>query len=183
MAVKATVIKADLQISDLDRAHYANYPLTIAQHPSETDLRLMVRLVAFALFADPRLEFGKGLSSDDEPDLWRRDYTGDIEQWIEIGQPEPARLRKAAGRAREVIVVNYGGRAADLWWEKNASDLKRIAHLRVLDVPADQLDALAGLFARSMQLDAYIQDGEVQLSSELGSVPVALRVRREKDGN
>lgn len=177
MAVKATVIKVDLQISDLDRSHYANYPLTIAQHPSETDLRLMVRIVTFALFADPRLAFGKGLSSDDEPDIWRRDYTGDIEQWIEIGQPEPSRLRKAAGRAREVIVVNYGGRAADLWWEKNATDLKRISHLRVLDVPADQLDALSALMARSMQLDAYIQDGEVQLSSESGSVQLAMITR------
>lgn len=177
MAVKATVIKADLQVSDLDRSHYAHYPLTLAQHPSETDLRLMVRMVAFALFADPRLAFGKGLSSDDEPDLWRRDYTGDIEQWIDIGQPEPARVRKAAGRAREVIIVNYGGRAADLWWDKHATDLKRIAHLRVLDVPADQLDALSALMGRSMQLDAYIQDGEVQLSNDNGSVPLAIRTR------
>jgi uncharacterized protein YaeQ len=98
MALKATVVKAELQVSDMDRHYYASHNLTLAQHPSETDERLMVRLLAFALNADERLEFGKGLSSDDEPDLWRRDYTGDIELWIDLGQPDESRIRKASGR-------------------------------------------------------------------------------------
>ena len=148
MALKATVVKAELQLSDLDRHHYGTYPLTLAQHPSETDERLMVRLLAFALLADERLEFGKGLSSDDEPDLWRRDYTGDIEQWVELGHPDDSRVRKAANRARQVVVFNYGGRASDVWWDKNAAALRRFDNLTVLDVPASADLQKCGLFDR-----------------------------------
>ena len=177
MALKATVVKAELQLSDLDRHHYATYPLTLAQHPSETDERLMVRLVAFALFASDRLEFGKGLSTDDEPDLWRRDYTGDIEQWIDLGQPDESRIRKACGRARQVIVVNYGGRASDLWWDKHAAALSRLDNLTVVDIDAASVDALAGLIQRSMRLNALIQDSELQLMGDTGTVALRARTR------
>ena len=105
MAANATIYKAELQVTDLDRHYYASHALTLAQHPSETETRLLVRLLAFALHADERLEFGRGLSDEDEPALWRRDYTGTIEQWIELGQPDEARLRKASGRAAQVVVV------------------------------------------------------------------------------
>src|SRR5690606_4249325 len=107
MAPNATIHRVELQGSDTDRHYYAEHNLTLAQHPSETPARLMVRLVAFALFADDRLEFGRGLSSEEEPDLWQRDYTGDIEQWIDLGQPDESRIRKACGRAKQVAVVNY----------------------------------------------------------------------------
>ena len=93
MAPKATVIKAELQVTDLDRHYYASHNLTLAQHPSETDERLMVRLLAFALHADERLEFGRGLSDEDEPALWKRNYSDEIELWIELGQPDESRLR------------------------------------------------------------------------------------------
>jgi len=178
MALKATVIKAELQLSDLDRHHYATYPLTLAQHPSETDERLMVRLVAFALFASERLEFGRGLSSDDEPDLWRRDYTGEIEQWIELGQPDESRLRKASGRARQVIVVNYGGRVADLWWDKNAAALARLDNLTVIDIDAASVAALAAMMDRNMRLNAIVQEGELQLMGDSGSVSLHVRTRK-----
>jgi uncharacterized protein YaeQ len=170
MALKATVVKAELQISDLDRHHYATYPLTLAQHPSETDQRLMVRLVAFALFADPRLEFGKGLSTDDEPDLWRRDYTGQIEQWIDLGQPDESRIRKACGRARQVVVVNYGGRAAELWWDRQSAALSRLGNLTVIDIDGESVEALAGMIERSMRLNVLIQDGELQLMGDTATV-------------
>lgn len=177
MALKATVVKAELTISDLDRHHYATYPLTLAQHPSETDERLMVRVVAFALFASERLEFGKGLSTDDEPDLWRRDYTGEIEQWIDLGQPDESRIRKACGRARQVVVVNYAGRAADLWWDKHASALARLDNLTVIDIDAASVDALAAVMQRSMRFSALIQDGELQLMGDSGSVDLRPRTR------
>ena len=177
MAPKATVIKVELQLSDLDRHHYETYPLTLAQHPSETEERLMVRLVAFALFASDRLEFGRGLSNEEEPDLWRRDYTGDIEQWIDLGQPDESRIRKASGRARQVIVVNYAGRAADLWWEKNASGLARLGNLTVIDIDGPTVEALAAMFERSMQLNAILQDGELQLMGDAGSVTLRARTR------
>lgn len=115
MALKATVFKAELQVADMDRHHYGTYNLTLARHPSETDERMMVRVLAFALFADPALGFGKGLCVDDEPDLWQKDLTGVIERWIDVGQPDEKWIRKACGRAREVVVLAYG-RALEVWW-------------------------------------------------------------------
>jgi len=135
MATNATIVKIELQISDMDRHYYASHALTLAQHPSETPQRLMVRTLAFALHAHERLEFGPGLSSEgEEPEIALRDYTGDIELWIDVGQPDESRIRKACGRSRQVVVVNYGGNAADVWWDKNANALQRVDHLR--DVPA-----------------------------------------------
>jgi uncharacterized protein YaeQ len=178
MALKATVVRAELQISDMDRHYYATHPLTLAQHPSETDERLMVRLLAFALFADERLEFGRGLSTDEDPDLWRRDYTGEVERWIELGQPDESRIRKVCGRSREVVVLNYGGRAADLWWEKNAQALARHDNLLVLDLPAAQVEALAARYARGMRFTVMIQDGEVSLLEADGAETVVQPVVR-----
>lgn len=178
MALKATVYKAELQISDMDRHYYATHALTLAQHPSETDERLMVRLLAFALFADERLEFGRGLSTEDEPDLWRKSLTGEIEQWIELGQPDESRIRKACGRAREVVVIGYSGRGFALWWEKNATALGRCGNLRVLELPAGIAESLSALLARGMQLQCLIQEGDVQLMGDAGTVDVAPIVRQ-----
>ena len=172
MALKASVHKLELQVSDMDRQYYATHALTLAQHPSETDARLMVRVLAFALFAHERLEFGRGLSTDDEPDLWRRTLDGQVEQWIELGQPDESRIRKACGRAREVVVLGYAGRAFGLWWERNAAGLARCRNLTVLELPAGCADQLAALLARGMRLQCLVQDGEVQLLGDAGAVSV-----------
>ena len=174
---KSTVVKAELQISDMDRHYYATHNLVLAQHPSETDERLMVRLLAFALYADERLEFGRGLSDEDEPALWRRDYVGDVEQWIELGHPDESRIRKACARARQVVVINYGGRASDLWWEKTAGTLSRLKNLTVLSLPADVPAQLAAIGERGMRLDVLVQDGELQLMGDRGSLAVRPDVR------
>lgn len=164
MALKATIFKAELQVSDLDSGHFGTHALTLARHPSETDERMMVRLLAFALNADDALEFGRGLSAEDEADLVKRDLTGVIELWIEVGLPDERELRKAAGRAREVKVYTYGGRSAQLWWEQNAAALGRLGNLTVIDVPEDTAAALEGLAARTMRLDCTIQEGQIWLS-------------------
>lgn len=161
MATKATIFKVDLQVADLDRNYYQGHALTLARHPSETDERMMVRVLAFALHAHASLEFGKGLSTEDEPDLWRRDLTGTIEQWIEVGLPDEKRIRRACGRAAQVIVLTYGGRPADLWWEQNQAQLKKQEKLTVINLPQPQTRALAGLVARSMQINCTIQEGEL----------------------
>src|SRR6185436_13552241 len=106
MALKSTVFRAELAVADIDRGYYADHPLVLARHPSETDERMMVRLLAFALHADPLLAFGKGLSTDEEPDLWRRDLTGAIGLWIDVGRPDERRVKKACGRADQVIVYS-----------------------------------------------------------------------------
>ncbi len=173
MALKATVHRATLQVSDLDRHYYATHALTLAQHPSETDARLMVRVLAFALFADERLAFGRGLSSEGEPDLWRHALDGVIEHWIELGQPDEADVRRACGRSRRVTVVGYSGRGFGVWWEKNAPALARCANLEVVELPEGTAEALAPLLARGMDLQCVVQDGELQLIAEAGSVQVA----------
>lgn len=166
MALKATIFKADLQLADMDRNLYAGYSLTLARHPSETDERLMVRLLAFALYADEQLVFGKGLSSDDEPDLWLKDLTGAIDLWIDVGLPDERRIRRAAGRARQVVVVCYGGRGAEIWWEQNRSTLGRLQNLTVIRLAPESTQALAGLASRNMGLQCMMQDGELLLTGE-----------------
>jgi uncharacterized protein YaeQ len=177
MAPKSTIYKAELQLSDMDRHYYATHALTLAQHPSETEERLMVRLLAFALHADDALEFGRGLSSDDEPDLWRKSLSGEIELWIDLGQPDESRIRKACGRAREVVVVNYSGRSADIWWDKHGAALSRIGNLTVLDIGSATVAALAALASRTMRLQGMVQDGQFELYGEGTSLTVQSSVR------
>jgi uncharacterized protein YaeQ len=177
MAVNATVFRAELQVSDMDRHYYGTHALTLARHPSETDERLMVRLLAFALYASDDLEFGRGLSSDDEPDLWRKSLTGEIELWIDLGQPDESRIRKACGRARQVVIVNYSGRSADIWWDKVGGSLARSGNLTVIDIAEPTVDALAALADRGMRLQCMVQDGEVEIYGEGATVPIAKRVR------
>lgn len=176
MALKSTVFKADLQVSDMDRNYFQAHALTLAQHPSETDERLMVRLLAFALHADALLVFGRGLSSD-EPDLWRKDLTGQIELWIEVGQPDEQYLRRACGRAREVIVYSYSGRSAQVWWDKTGEALARSKNLTVIDVDAASSTALAALAKRGMEVQCFVQDGEIQMMSDDAIVPIRLTQR------
>ncbi|GAB3478295.1 YaeQ family protein [Marinomonas epiphytica] len=172
MAIKATVYKASVQVSDMDRHHYQGYDLTLALHPSETEERMMVRLAAFALLADEKtgdeqLAFTKGLSTEEEPDLWQKNFSDEILLWVELGQPDEKRLRKACGRAQQVIIVNYSDKS-DIWWQQNAGKLSRFDNLRVLSFAESDVKVLTRLCARNMQLNATIQDGEIWLSSELG---------------
>lgn len=178
MAPKATVCKVDLQVNDFDRDYYESHALVLAQHPSETPERVMVRLLTFALFADEALEFGRGLGSDDEPDLVRKSLTGEIEQWFTLGQPDEARIRRACGRAREVVVIGYSGRGFAIWWEKNAAALARCNNLAVIEIPAEKVTELGALIDRSMRLQCLIQDGEVQLMDEQRTVTLAPLVRQ-----
>ncbi|MEO5692713.1 MAG: YaeQ family protein [Usitatibacter sp.] len=161
MAIKATIFKVELQVSDLDRNYFETHALTIARHPSETDERMMVRILAFALNAHEYLEFGRGLSAEDEADLVKRDLTGSIELWIEVGLPDEREVRKASGRSREVKVYTYGGRAAAMWWAENRVALARLENLTVIDIEAK----VAHLAARNMSVQVTIQDGIVYLSS------------------
>lgn len=169
MALKATIYKADLQIADMDRGYYADHALTLARHPSETEERLMVRLFAFCFFAHEQLAFGKGLCVEDEPDLWLRDYGGDIHLWIDVGLPDEKWIKKACNRSEQVVLVIYNGRPAEVWWEQNRDKLCRLANLNVLLLPPDSTQALAALVQRGMRLQCSIQDGQVWLSSETDS--------------
>lgn len=179
MALKSTVLKVQLQVSDMDRNYFNEHLLTLAQHPSETDERVMVRLLAFALHAGAGegLQFGSGLSSD-EPDLWRKDLTGVIELWVEVGQPEDQYIRKACGRARQVVIYNYSGRSAQVWWEKTGESLQRSKNLTVVDIDPDSVAAIGRLARRAMQIQCFIQDGAIHLMGEGDAmVPVIVATR------
>jgi uncharacterized protein YaeQ len=166
VALKSTIFRVELQVSDLDRGHFASHSLTLARHPSETDERMMVRLLAFALNADDALEFGRGLSTEEEADLVRRDLTGAIDLWIDVGLPDERELRKASGRSRAVKLYLYGGRAASLWWSQNRAALARLQNLAVEEIPPEVSGELAAWAGRGMRLECTIQEGEAWLACD-----------------
>ena len=177
MALKATIYKAQLQIADMDRQLYADHALTLALHPSETEERLLVRLLAFALLVPHdtdrgALQFAKGLSDADEPDLWQHDLTGQLVQWIEVGQPDERRLAKACGRSESVSIYAYGP-AVPIWWGGIESKLTRLSNLTVWQIPADQAQALAAMAQRSMQWQVTVQDGSIWVSDGQQSVELS----------
>jgi uncharacterized protein YaeQ len=163
MALKATIFKTELQITDLDRDYYQAHTLTLARHPSETDERMMVRLLAFARHASGTLAFTRGLSTAEEPDVWQHNPAGDLELWIELGQPDEKRIRKACSLARQVCIYCYSGHSAALWWERLAGRLDKLHNLTVINLPPPAGQALASLAQRSMQLQCTIQDGQLWL--------------------
>jgi uncharacterized protein YaeQ len=178
MALGATIFKAELQIADMDRGYYQDHALVLARHPSETDERLMVRLLAFALNASASLTFGKGLSAEDEPDLCDTDLTGRIRLWIDVGLPADKAIRKAGSRADAVQIYAYGGRSVDVWWKQNAAILQRQRQLSVSEIPFTASQAIAALATRTMRLQCTIQDGLVWLSDDNTAVeiqPVTLK--------
>ena len=174
MALKATICRATLQIADMDRNYYHDHVLTIARHPSENDERMMVRILVFALHANDALSFGRGLSAEDEPDLWQKDLTGSIEAWIDVGQPDDKRIRKACGRAEQVYIYSYGGHASKLWWNQISDKLERTRNLTVKSVAQSASKALAMLADRNMQLNCTIQDEQIWLANDRDTVQVAV---------
>jgi uncharacterized protein YaeQ len=176
MASNATIFKATLQISDMDRNHYQDHTLTLARHPSETDERMMVRLLAFALHADEALSFGRGLSTEDEPDLWKKDLTGAIDLWIEVGQRDEKKIRQACGRAQQVCLYTYGGRIAEQWWEENRAKLNRLDNLAVMSLPLDGSRILTSLAQRTMQLQCTIQEGQIWMGDGTSTVQMELKI-------
>lgn len=172
MASNATIFKATLQIADVDRHYYHDHALTLARHPSETDERMMVRLLAFARHAHEALSFGRGLSTEDEPDLWQKDLTGVIQLWIDVGQRDEKGIRQACGRANQVCLYTYGGRGADQWWKDNAASLDRLSNLTVMNVPVDATRALTMLAQRTMDLHCTIQDGQMLIGDGKHAVQI-----------
>ena len=164
MAANATIYKALLNIANMDTHYYEEHNLTLAQHPSENDLRLMIRLIAFILNAHEDLVFCKGIAQDDEPDLWQKSLGGDIELWIDLCQPDEKRIKKACGRSDKVIIYTFVEGMAVSWFKQIENSLKRFKNLEVvyLDISGEVQD----LAARAMKLQANISDGELSLIKE-----------------
>ncbi|MBX3624922.1 MAG: YaeQ family protein [Rhizobacter sp.] len=176
MALKATIYKAQIQLADMDRNIYGDHNVTIARHPSETDERMMIRLLAFALNvpADDHhgaLEFAKDLWDTDEPSLWQKDLTGQIVQWIDLGQPDDKRVMKSAPRAERVAVYSYTS-STPIWWNGIATKITRASNVTVWQVPAEQSQQLATLAQRTMQLQVTVQDGTVWVGDGTQSIEI-----------
>lgn len=176
MALKSTIFKLRLNVANLDDNLYQDYNLSVARHPSETDARMMLRVAAFALHADAQLAFGRGISTDDEPDLWRRDLTGASELWIELGTPDPDRLRKACGRSGQVQLYAYGQRAVPVWWGKHEAALGRFDNLSIHSISDEEMNALAALARPGLDLQCTVSAGELWLTGSEETVTVAPRL-------
>lgn len=179
MALKSTIYKAELSVADMDRNYYADHALTLARHPSETEERMMIRLLAFALNASEHLSFAGGLSTQDEPDIWLRDLTGSIKQWIDVGLPEEKVVRRACGRADAVKVIAYGGAKAEIWWKAQAQALARCGNLGVSFLDPRASEQLASLANRSMRLSCNVQDGQIWFGGTNEGFNIELEVRQK----
>ncbi len=168
MAIKSTIYKAELEVVDMDRHYYETHQLILALHPSETEERLMMRILAFALNASERLAFGKGVSDSDEPDLWLKDLTGDIDLWVELGHPDEKILVKALGRSDRVLVYTFS-RNPELWWDPIKSRFSVESRLEVHHVDQRSSKALGLLASRAMNLQCSIQEGEIWLRDDRDS--------------
>ncbi len=176
MALKATIYKAILQLSDIDRNIYGDHLLTIARHPSETDERMLIRLLAFALNVPAEkdqgvIEFAKDMWDADEPGLWQKDLTGEIKHWIEVGQPDERRLLRTLSRVGRVSVYSFSA-STPVWWRDIEPKLSRARNLSVWQIPADQSRALSLLAQRSMQLQVTVQDGMIWVGDGLRSIEI-----------
>ncbi|MDH5542800.1 MAG: YaeQ family protein [Nitrospinota bacterium] len=172
MATKATVYKVKLNVSDMDRSYFEEMSVTIAQHPSETAERMMVRLLAFALHASEDLKFTEGVSSEDEPDIWQKSMTDEIEIWIDVGLPDERRIKKACNRAKQVYVYAYGGRPVQPWWDGIGEKVARHENLKVIALPYPATKALGEMADRTMALQCTIQDGQIWLDDSKRNIAV-----------
>ncbi len=168
MAQGPKIFKANIQIADMDRHYYNDHLVTIAQHPSETDERMMVRLLAFALNANDRLSFGEGISERDQADLWDKDYNDQINLWISVGLPDEKLIRKAVSKANQVIIYAYGGRIVEDWWNK--MKLGSYSNLKVINLSSKDTNDLAAMASRGMKINFTIQEGDIMINNESTSL-------------
>jgi len=147
----------------MQRHYYQQHELVMAMHPSENNLRFMIRVIAFALNAHEQLAFTAGISAEDEPEVWQKTLSDDIELWIDFGQVDEKRIRKACGRAKQVIIYTYQDRKATMWWEKNKQTLARHTNLQVFHIAADGAELMVN---RNMQLQCNIDEGSISLSDD-----------------
>ncbi|KLV04160.1 hypothetical protein ABT56_16265 [Photobacterium aquae] len=164
MALKATIYKANMNVADMDRHVYLDQAHTLACHPSETLQRLMLRLAVWGFNADEELVFTKGLCDADEPVLWKKNYTDDIELWVDLGLPDEKRIKKAAHKADKVLIAAYGDNAAPIWWKQNKTKIEQYGNISVVFFDDETLAQLEAMVERTMQLQLTIEGEQGWLS-------------------
>ncbi len=181
MALKATIFKLDLTIADITRAYYEDHALTIARHPSETDLRMLVRVAVFARNAHENLQFTKGLSTTDEPDLWQKSLTGEIEHWIDLGQPIDKRIRQSCGKADRVSIYSYQKNTVNMWYESIRHTAERFKALNITHIALADETLVERLIDRSMKLNCVIEDEHMLLSNDEDNLSIEWKVLKAAD--
>lgn len=174
MAANSIIHKALINIVNMDKHYYEEHNLTLAQHPSENSLRLMIRLVSFVLNANDTLMFCKGISTDDEPDLWQKSLGDDIEMWIDLGQPDEKRIKKACGRSDNVIIYTFKQNVSSVWFKQIENSLFRFKNLKIVYLNID--GDIESLYNRSMNMQCTILDNELTLSDDKNSVVITQEI-------
>jgi uncharacterized protein YaeQ len=176
MALPSTVYKASIQLSDVDRGIYETLQATVAQHPSETEERLVARLLAYAIFHEPELAFTKGISATDEPDLWVKGPDDRVRFWVEVGLPEADRIIKASRHSERVALLACGRTLAN-WDQQHLPKLERADHLIVISIDQAFIAKLASQLERSINWSITITDGTLYLTIAEETLVTAIQVK------
>lgn len=179
MALKSTIYKARLTVSNFNIHHYSDYSLTIAKHPSENDLRMMIRLLAFSLVSHEDVQFTKGLSTDSEPDLWKINHDGSIEHWIELGLPDERHIRQICSKANKVTIFTYHGNQANSWFEGIESKANRFDHLSIIHFQMKDEHLLENFAQKGMNLNISIEDNEIWISNETERICIEFQIVKQ----
>jgi uncharacterized protein YaeQ len=163
MALPSTIYRVNIQLSDVDRGVYESLQATVARHPSETEERLVARLLAYALFYEPELTFTRGISAGDEPDLWVKGPDDRVLLWVEVGLPEADRVVKA-GRHAEWVVLIACGRALPNWEQQQLPRLAGVSNLTIVRFDQAFINALAATLDRSISWSVTITDGNLYIN-------------------
>ncbi len=172
MALKPTIYKFKVAISDFSQNYFDELDLTLAQHPSETLERMMARVLAYCLNAQEQLVFCKGLSTNDEPDIWLKNLQGDIELWIEVGEPSPERIKKACRRAKRVKVYPFNSKAST-WWSQESAGFRSLS-ATVECFPWEEIKQSAEFIERTNTLMLSINENTLDLCLNEGLVTIEI---------
>lgn len=173
MAQPSTTYKFELNLTDLDRGVYESVKQTIARHPSETEERMTVRLLAYALWYNEQLSFGRGLSEVDEPALWEKSLDDRVLHWIEVGQPDADRLTWCSRRTERTSLLAYG--SLRVWEGKVIPAVKNLKNVNIAAVPQEMLEILAKDMPRVIKWDVMISEGTIFVTDDRGQHEVQLQ--------
>ena len=170
MALKSKICKLKIALSDLERHYYDTINLTVAQHPSETSQRLMSRVLAFCINAEERLEFSKGLSATEEPDIWAHTLDDQLKLWIDVGEPAFERIKKATHIASTVKIYSFNSKS-NIWWELGREKFQQL-NVSVFQFDWESIQALAALQERTMDISVTINGDSAYIATQSGECEV-----------
>lgn len=168
MALKPTIYKFRISLSDLNRDFYDNFSFTVAQHPSENNARMLARVIAYCLNSRHPLKFTKGLSTTDEPDIWAHSLDDQILVWIDVGEPDAERVKKSSRKSERVKIYSFNTKS-ELWWQQNRQAISNYANVEVYQLEHSALQVIACSLTRGMDMSVMISDTSIFIDIDSGS--------------